>query len=74
MVFFFLKEFWAVSYLSDFALKYQVMVKRQRTAFPPNFVHSLDSTHMMMTAIACKKAGLTFAGESSVIGLSKVLY
>ncbi|KAL6190212.1 hypothetical protein ACLB2K_036610 [Fragaria x ananassa] len=40
----------------------KVMVKRQRTAFPPNFVHSLDSTHMMMTALACKKAGLNFAG------------
>ncbi|KAF9616564.1 hypothetical protein IFM89_030331 [Coptis chinensis] len=40
----------------------KVMVKRQRTAFPPNFVHSLDGSHMMMTAIACKKAGLNFAG------------
>jgi DNA-directed RNA polymerase len=40
------------------------MVKRQRTAFPPNFVHSLDGSHMMMTAIACKKAGLNFAGFS----------
>ncbi|KAL3640220.1 DNA-directed RNA polymerase 2, chloroplastic/mitochondrial [Castilleja foliolosa] len=40
----------------------KVMVKRQRTAFPPNFVHSLDGSHMMMTAIACKKAGLSFAG------------
>ncbi|XP_017975629.1 PREDICTED: DNA-directed RNA polymerase 2, chloroplastic/mitochondrial isoform X2 [Theobroma cacao] len=40
----------------------KVMVKRQRTAFPPNFVHSLDGSHMMMTAVACKKAGLTFAG------------
>lgn len=40
------------------------MVKRQRTAFPPNFVHSLDGSHMMMTAIACKKAGLSFAGIS----------
>lgn len=38
------------------------MVKRQRTAFPPNFVHSLDGSHMMMTAVACKKAGLNFAG------------
>ena len=43
----------------------QIMVKRQRTAFPPNFVHSLDGSHMMMTAIACKKAGLNFAGASS---------
>ncbi|CAL5399179.1 unnamed protein product [Camellia sinensis] len=39
-----------------------VMVKRQRTAFPPNFVHSLDGSHMMMTAVACKEAGLNFAG------------
>ncbi|XP_054790272.1 DNA-directed RNA polymerase 2B, chloroplastic/mitochondrial-like [Prosopis cineraria] len=40
----------------------KVMVKRQRTAFPPNFVHSLDGSHMMMTAVACKSAGLNFAG------------
>ncbi|CAI9109927.1 OLC1v1009869C1 [Oldenlandia corymbosa var. corymbosa] len=40
----------------------KVMVKRQRTAFPPNFVHSLDGSHMMMTAVACRKAGLNFAG------------
>ncbi|XP_019429435.1 PREDICTED: DNA-directed RNA polymerase 1B, mitochondrial-like [Lupinus angustifolius] len=40
----------------------KVMVKRQRTAFPPNFVHSLDGSHMMMTALACKRAGLNFAG------------
>ncbi|XP_065854821.1 DNA-directed RNA polymerase 2, chloroplastic/mitochondrial [Euphorbia lathyris] len=40
----------------------KVIVRRQRTAFPPNFVHSLDGSHMMMTANACKKAGLNFAG------------
>ncbi|KAI3930292.1 hypothetical protein MKW92_051991 [Papaver armeniacum] len=40
----------------------KVMVKRQKTAFPPNFVHSLDGSHMMMTALACKRAGLNFAG------------
>ncbi|KAE9615721.1 putative DNA-directed RNA polymerase [Lupinus albus] len=40
----------------------KVMVKRQKTAFPPNFVHSLDGSHMMMTAVACKKEGLNFAG------------
>ncbi|KAG5016911.1 hypothetical protein JHK85_023047 [Glycine max] len=42
--------------------RHLVMVKRQRTAFPPNFVHSLDGSHMMMTTVACKKAGLNFAG------------
>ncbi|XP_051131571.1 DNA-directed RNA polymerase 3B, chloroplastic [Andrographis paniculata] len=39
-----------------------VEVRKQRTAFPPNFVHSLDGSHMMMTAIACRDAGLCFAG------------
>lgn len=39
-----------------------IAVQRQKAAFPPNFVHSLDSSHMMMTAITCKEAGLHFAG------------
>ncbi|KAG0464516.1 hypothetical protein HPP92_020585 [Vanilla planifolia] len=39
-----------------------VLVKRQRTAFPPNFIHSLDGSHMMMTAVACRDSGLNFAG------------
>ena len=33
---------------------------RQKSAFPPNFVHSLDSTHMMMTALECHRRGLTY--------------
>ena len=36
--------------------------KAQTSAFPPNYVHSLDSSHMMMTAIECQKQGVTFAG------------
>ncbi|KAH7437100.1 hypothetical protein KP509_05G056000 [Ceratopteris richardii] len=39
-----------------------VFVQRQRTAFPPNFVHSLDSTHMMMTALECAEERILFAG------------
>lgn len=35
--------------------------RAQATAFAPNFVHSLDATHMMLTAIDCRKAGLAFA-------------
>jgi DNA-directed RNA polymerase len=27
--------------------------QKQNSAFPPNFVHSLDSTHMMYTALEC---------------------
>ncbi|XP_036356074.1 LOW QUALITY PROTEIN: DNA-directed RNA polymerase, mitochondrial-like [Octopus sinensis] len=41
---------------------------KQRNAFPPNFIHSLDATHMLLTALHCKKyfcthlrAGLIFA-------------
>ncbi|KAL6107719.1 polrmt [Pungitius sinensis] len=33
---------------------------KQKNAFPPNFIHSLDSTHMMLTALHCYSAGLTF--------------
>ena len=35
--------------------------RKQATAFPPNFIHSLDASHMLMSATACDKAGLTFA-------------
>lgn len=42
--------------------KLKVTKTRQKSAFAPNFVHSLDSTHMMMTAIECSKRGIAFAG------------
>jgi DNA-directed RNA polymerase len=38
-----------------------VSLKKQRTAFPPNFVHSLDATHMLLTCLKMKEHGLTFA-------------
>ncbi|KAG4305617.1 hypothetical protein PORY_001173 [Pneumocystis oryctolagi] len=38
-----------------------VDTRKQQTAFPPNFIHSLDATHMLMSAVSCKNAGLTFA-------------
>jgi DNA-directed RNA polymerase len=39
----------------------QVDARKQQAAFPPNFVHSLDATHMLMTAKSCGKANLSFA-------------
>ncbi|XP_070207362.1 DNA-directed RNA polymerase, mitochondrial-like [Littorina saxatilis] len=33
---------------------------KQKNAFPPNFIHSLDSTHMMLTSLYCMRAGITF--------------
>lgn len=38
-----------------------VSTTRQRSAFPPNFVHSIDSAHMLMTAVGCRRAGMNFA-------------
>jgi DNA-directed RNA polymerase len=35
--------------------------QRQVSAFPPNFVHSLDSSHMLLTALEMDRRGLTFS-------------
>uniref|UniRef100_W8B9K7 DNA-directed RNA polymerase n=2 Tax=Ceratitis capitata TaxID=7213 RepID=W8B9K7_CERCA len=35
-------------------------VMKQKNAFPPNFIHSLDSSHMMLTSLYCEHKGLTF--------------
>eukprot|EP01017_Pseudomicrothorax_dubius_P022790 TRINITY_DN24608_c0_g1_i1.p1 TRINITY_DN24608_c0_g1~~TRINITY_DN24608_c0_g1_i1.p1 ORF type:complete len:131 (-),score=19.14 TRINITY_DN24608_c0_g1_i1:40-432(-) len=34
---------------------------KQKSAFPPNYIHSLDSTHLMLTAVECHKEKITFA-------------
>ena len=39
----------------------QPITLKQRNAFPPNFIHSLDSSHMMLTALYCQRKGITFA-------------
>nr|XP_049705055.1 DNA-directed RNA polymerase, mitochondrial [Helicoverpa armigera] len=33
---------------------------KQRNAFPPNFIHSLDSSHMMLTGLHCAADAVTF--------------
>ena len=38
-----------------------VSKQKQRTAFPPNFVHSLDATHMLMTTLKMKEQNIIFA-------------
>ncbi|KAK4989567.1 DNA-directed RNA polymerase [Elasticomyces elasticus] len=35
--------------------------RKQLQAFPPNFIHSLDATHMLLSALKCSEHGLTFA-------------
>lgn len=34
---------------------FTVDARKQASAFPPNYIHSLDATHMFMTALACHK-------------------
>ena len=38
-----------------------VNARKQATAFPPNFIHSLDASHMMLSAVTCHHNSLTFA-------------
>ncbi|KAK6348875.1 DNA-directed RNA polymerase [Orbilia blumenaviensis] len=45
----------------DTSIINQVNSRRQMGAFPPNYIHSLDATHMLLSAMASKQAGLTFA-------------
>eukprot|EP00667_Euglena_gracilis_P002541 EG_transcript_2545 len=40
----------------------QANAVKQATAFPPNLVHSIDSSHMYLTALQCAKQGIAFAG------------
>ncbi|KNC74739.1 DNA-dependent RNA polymerase, partial [Sphaeroforma arctica JP610] len=46
---------------TDVGPKSKVNVQRQKSAFPPNFVHSLDATHMLITATMCSKKNILFA-------------
>jgi len=47
--------------LHDIRKDLPVNTIKQRSAFPPNYVHSLDSCHMMLTAIECKKHDIAYA-------------
>ena len=38
-----------------------VSKRKQLQAFPPNFIHSLDATHMLLSALKCNERGLSFA-------------
>jgi len=42
--------------------KCPISPQRQVNGFAPNWVHAMDASHMMCTAIACRDEGLRFAG------------
>ncbi|CAK9783453.1 DNA/RNA polymerase [Cutaneotrichosporon oleaginosum] len=48
-------------YITDPHQMTEVAPMKQATAFPPNYIHSLDATHMLLTASACNSSGITFA-------------
>lgn len=48
-------------YIRDPNQNYEVNPAKQASAFPPNFIHSLDASHMFLTALECHSAGLVFA-------------
>lgn len=35
--------------------------RKQLQGFPPNFIHSLDASHMLLSALQCSELGLNFA-------------
>ena len=41
-------------YISDPSAPAPVNTIKQASAFPPNFIHSLDATHMMLSALECQ--------------------
>ncbi|CAL1270199.1 unnamed protein product [Larinioides sclopetarius] len=34
--------------------------RKQKNGFVPNFIHSLDASHMMLTSLFCQRQGITF--------------
>ncbi|EPQ55698.1 DNA/RNA polymerase [Gloeophyllum trabeum ATCC 11539] len=48
-------------YISDPNSPSEVNSMKQASAFPPNFIHSLDASHMMKTALRCRDEDITFA-------------
>ncbi|KAG6329701.1 hypothetical protein ID866_9388 [Astraeus odoratus] len=48
-------------FISDPNSPAEVNGVKQASAFPPNFIHSLDATHMMLTALECRTQGIMFA-------------
>lgn len=48
-------------FISDPNSPAEVNAGKQASAFPPNFIHSLDATHMMLTALECRKNNIAFA-------------
>ena len=51
-------------YVTDPSQAQEVSSLKQASAFPPNFIHSLDATHMFLTALACDVSAAEGCSES----------
>ena len=47
--------------MTEKVIKEKPNVTKQRNGFPPNFIHSLDSSHMMLTSLYLWNRGITYA-------------
>jgi DNA-directed RNA polymerase len=47
--------------LSKQSAKDEIDRRKQLQAFPPNFIHSLDASHMLLSALKCSELGIDFA-------------
>ncbi|XP_052603218.1 DNA-directed RNA polymerase, mitochondrial isoform X3 [Peromyscus californicus insignis] len=50
----------SLTFTSSMDISQKPNTLKQKNGFPPNFIHSLDSSHMMLTALYCYGRGLTF--------------
>lgn len=42
------------------SFEWKINSMKQKNGFAPNFIHSLDSVHMMLTALHCEASGVNF--------------
>ncbi|CAO2641574.1 DNA-directed RNA polymerase, mitochondrial [Lemmus lemmus] len=50
----------SITFTSSMNISQKPNTLKQKNGFPPNFIHSLDSSHMMLTALHCYRKGLVF--------------
>ena len=55
-------------------LVYVVNGVKQASAFPPNFIHSLDATHMMLTALECRVCSFPLRFFLNTMELTDLLF
>ncbi|GFU20587.1 DNA-directed RNA polymerase, mitochondrial [Nephila pilipes] len=50
----------SLNYTSSYEPYQSPNIRKQKNGFAPNFIHSLDASHMMLTSLFCQRKGITF--------------